>query len=140
MSGSHIIVYGVLLLLVVSKAIASLYHLYDYSSWGFDLRIGMLIEPILLLIMVLGLIIRKYTGWILALLLPSIILIYTIANLLGLVDFWGIIEIQYFIFYYVLLITLNIKKVRQVFDIESTKIALRGNLTTISLSIIFLSY
>jgi hypothetical protein len=134
----HIIVYGFLLLLVISKAVASLYHLYDLLSWGPDINIGMLVEPILLLLMVLGMIVRRYTGWILSLLLPSIVLFYTIANLLELVNFWGIIEIQYFIVYYILLIALNINMVRQMFNVESTKRALQGNLTTISLSIGFL--
>lgn len=145
------VIYLILLLLIAIKAIGVSYHQYEslgirylfgyhYDS-KFDfyferIQEGMFIEPLLLILMVVGLLIKNYSGWILTLLLPSVILIYTIAYLLGLVDFWGIIDIPNFIFYYVLLIALNISKIRQIFNVDSIKMALTGNLIAISISII----
>ena len=150
MKRSQKIIYGILLFLVVAKTRAVIYKQYEYleirylfghyydNQFDFYLeRIqeGMFVEPLLLFLMVAGLLIRKYAGWILTLLLPSLVLFYTIANLLGLVDFWGIVPVPFFIFYYVLLIILNINNVREIFKVESTKKALQGNMTTFCMSL-----
>ena len=146
----HKIIYGIVLILVIARAVGATVNQYEYLDsrywFGYDydskinfylerLQEGMFVEPILLFLMVAGLIIRKYSGWILTLLLPFLILLYTIGNLLGLVDFWGITPVVPFIIYYVLLIILNISKVRkQIFSVNSTQKALQGNLLTISMS------
>ncbi|AHM63378.1 hypothetical protein D770_25665 [Flammeovirgaceae bacterium 311] len=147
------IIYLILLLLIATKAVTVIYQQYEYLErrylFGqlydnkFDFYIerlqeGMFLEPMLLILMVAGLIKRKYVGWVFTLIIPTVVLIYTIANLLGLVDFWGIIEVPYFVFYYVLLIALNIPKVRQIFNVDSIKMTLTGNLIAISISINFI--
>lgn len=150
---SHKIIYLTFLILALVSLVLATYTQYEALTFmpligfGYESKLdfylaklqdGMFIEPFLLILMVAGLIIRKYAGWVLTLLFPSLIVYYAIANLLDLVVFWGIVDISKFIFCYALLITLNIPKVRQIFKVDSIKMALTGHLIAISISIGFI--
>ena len=76
------------------------YIVYDYMhyKWVYNLpdsdylinrlRNGSYIKPALYFLTVFGLFIRNYKGWIMTLLMPYTMILYTLAELIGLTEIW----------------------------------------------------